>query len=81
MFQGPPRQYNQSPVAIAEAWKVDEVKSVRVQAQMLELYYARARDREAERRVAEIRIRAEHRCGEILKEMPKAKGTRGQLAG
>jgi hypothetical protein len=34
-----------------------------------------ARDRLAERQVAEIRVRAERRCGELLKEMPKAKGT------
>jgi len=33
-----------------------------------------AKNRAAERHAAEIRVRAERRCGQLLKEMPKAKG-------
>jgi len=36
---------------------------------------------EAQNHAAEIKIRAQRRAGEILKESEKAKGTRGQLIG
>jgi hypothetical protein len=32
---------------------------------------------EAEARACEIRLRAERRCGQLIKEMEKAKGARG----
>ena len=38
-------------------------------------------NKEAEKRAAEIRIRAERKTGQLLGDAPKAKGTRGQLAG
>jgi phage N-6-adenine-methyltransferase len=64
-------KYDRMRSAIVEARKVDEVKDIRDKARALEVYTAQARDRLAERQVAEIRVRAERRCGELLKEMEK----------
>jgi N6-adenosine-specific RNA methylase IME4 len=45
-------------------------------------FYARqAKNTEAVRQCAEIRMRAERKAGELLAQMEKAKGTRGQLIG
>jgi hypothetical protein len=41
----------------------------------LEVYAAQALNLDAEAHAAEIRIRAERKAGEILRETPKAKGT------
>jgi hypothetical protein len=60
--------------AIAEAYQVDEVKDIRDRAVAIEVYSRQAKNTEAERHAAEIRVRAERRCGELLKDMPKAKG-------
>jgi hypothetical protein len=62
--------------AIAEARAVDEVKDVRDKARALELYYAQAKNRDAEVQAAEIRNRAETRCGELIREQQQA----GELA-
>lgn len=68
-------KYDSMCRAIAECHHVDEVKSLRDKARALEVYAAQAMNRESERKACEIRIRAERRTGEILKEM-KAAGTR-----
>jgi hypothetical protein len=62
--------------AIAEAYEVDEVKDIRDKAIALEHYARQARNTEAERKACEIRLRAERKCGELLRDMEKAKGTR-----
>lgn len=67
-------KYDAMRFAIEEARQVDEVKDIRDKARAMEVYVAQAHDREAERKVAEIRVRAERRCGQLLIEMPKAKG-------
>ena len=69
-------RYDSMVRAIAEAHAVDELKDYRDQARALELYAQQARNREAETKAAAIRIRAEHRCGELLRDMEKAKGVR-----
>lgn len=38
------------------------------------MYARQAKNLDAERHAAEIRVRAERRCGELLAEMPKNKG-------
>jgi hypothetical protein len=63
--------------AIAEALEVDEVKEIRDRAIALETYARQARNFEAETKAARIRLRAERRAGQLLKEMPKAKGSPG----
>jgi DNA N-6-adenine-methyltransferase (Dam) len=62
--------------AIAECHSVDEAKDIRDKAVALEVYARQAKNFEAERKAAEIRVRAERHCGLLLKEMPKAAGGR-----
>jgi hypothetical protein len=63
--------------AIARAHAVDEVKDIRDKARAIEMYTRMAQNREAERQATEIRLRAERRCGELLRDMLKATGARG----
>lgn len=58
--------------AITECRSVDEIKDIRDKALALELYAQQARNTDAERQAYEIRIRAEHRAGELLKEMKES---------
>lgn len=67
--------------AIAEAYEVDEVKSIRDKAMALEFYAKQSKNVEAERQACEIRLRAERKAGELLRDLQKAVGTRGQLNG
>jgi hypothetical protein len=60
--------------AIEEAHKVDEVKDIRDRASALEHYAHQAQNTDAERRAAQIRMRAERKAGQLLAEMPKANG-------
>jgi hypothetical protein len=61
--------YDKMRHAIEQCANVDEVKEVRSKATALALYKRQAGDREAEKKFAAIRIRAERRIGELLKEM------------
>ena len=67
--------------AIEAAYSIDEVKEIRNQAVALEHYAHQATNFEAERQCQEIRIRAEREVGKRLKEVPKAKGARGNPGG
>jgi hypothetical protein len=67
--------------AIAEAHAVDEVKEIRDKARAIEVYAQQALNTEAEQKACEIRLRAERRCGQLLREMEKAKGARGNPGG
>jgi len=67
-------QYEAMRSAIMTVHNVDEAKSIRDKAMALEVYAKQANDMELERKVREIRIRAEDRCGALLKAQPKAKG-------
>lgn len=58
--------------AIAECARVDEVKDIRDKAVALEAYHRQARNYEAEREAANVRLRAERRVGELLKELARA---------
>jgi hypothetical protein len=59
--------------AIAAAYAVDEVKDIRDKAQAIEVYARQAKNVEAERQACEIRLRAERKCGELLRDRDKAK--------
>lgn len=63
--------------AIMEAVSVDEVLEIRDKAEALRAYYKQVNEGlDSQNRVAEIKIRAERRIGELLAEMPKNNGGR-----
>jgi len=68
--------------ALAEARTVDELKHIRNQAEAIR-YAAKQAQMGIEmiNDAAELKLRAERRAGELLRETEKAKGTRGQLSG
>jgi hypothetical protein len=59
--------------AITECHRVDEVKEIHDKARAMEIYAQQAMNLDAERKAIEIRMRAERRLGQMLKEMEKAK--------
>lgn len=60
--------------AIEAAYRVDEVKDIRDKAIAWEVYSRQARNTEAERQACLVRLRAERKAGELLRDMEKAKG-------
>lgn len=74
-------KYDQMCRAIAEAYKVDEVKDIRDKAMAIEVYAKQAKNVEAERQACEIRLRAERRCGQLLRDIDKQHGARGNPGG
>jgi hypothetical protein len=62
--------------AIDQCYRVDEVKDLRDQAMALEHYARQAQNVEAERKAIEVRIRAERRAGELLKETERGNAGR-----
>ena len=62
--------------AIAETHAIDEVKDIRNKAMALEAYARQAKNFEAEDRCKEIRVRAEHKWGQLYRVGEKAKGAR-----
>jgi hypothetical protein len=67
-------RYDAMCQAIAAAYQVDEVKTIRDRAVALEHYSRLANNVEAERQCCEIRLRAERRAGQLLKQLDKGKG-------
>jgi hypothetical protein len=61
--------------AISAAHAVDEVKDIRDKALAIQIYARQARNVDAEGKACEIRLRAERRVGQLLKETQKAKGS------
>jgi hypothetical protein len=60
--------------AITACHQVDEVLDIHDKARALEVYALQARNIEAERKACEVRMRAERRLGELLKELARAQG-------
>lgn len=59
--------------AIEAAFDVDEAKDIRDKARAFEVYAQQAKNIENERRACEIRLRAERKAGELLRDMEKAR--------
>jgi hypothetical protein len=69
-------KYEAMVLAINECHNVDEVKDIRDKARALEMYARQAKNTDAERKAADVRLRAERRTGELLRDMARSE-TRG----
>jgi hypothetical protein len=74
-------RYDAMCSAIAVARRVDEIKNIRDKAVALAAYAKQAKNHDAERWAQEIRIRAERKTGQLLRETAKAKGGKPPQAG
>src|SRR5258708_688856 len=71
--------YNTAKTWLEKASRIDEVQAIRNKAEAVRAYAMQALDRELQANAADIRMRAERKVGELLREMEKHPG--GGVAG
>jgi len=71
-------KYEAAKQAIIQAESYDEVKDIRDRAVAMRAYAQQAKDTTLLHNATKIKLRAERRAGEMLRDMEKAKGTAGQ---
>lgn len=64
-------RYDAMVNAIAECHRVDEAREIHEKARAMEIYARQAMNTDAERKATEIRLRAERRAGELLRELER----------
>jgi hypothetical protein len=74
-------KYDAARSALAAATRVDDVKDVRNKAVALAAYARQVNDLDMERWVAEIKVRAERKAGELLRKMASNEGGRPTKTG
>lgn len=72
-------RYDAMCTAIAQCYEVDEVKDIRDKAMAMQAYAKQALNLDAEKKAAEIRIRAERKTGQLMQEMKRGRGARTDL--
>ena len=71
--------YRFARYALSVAVEVDEVKDIRDKAAAMAAYARQAQDKELLQWATEIKVRAERRAGEMMRDMEKAKGGRPEI--